>query len=198
MLSWMNSEGHKANILSVHSTEIGIGTAYVFGGRESILERNFCVCALHSNVFSTSPLFSSDNWWVQTFGRRDAYCGSGVVDASEECDDKNRKNGDGCSDNCKTEQGFACVHNFLNPISICNSADSYVYGDDNQDPNQIKWFWKRSGVDGVTSYNLMAIAGYLVTVGLFGLGVLSLSCVLVFAVLLYFKPKLKVMPSSAP
>lgn len=34
-------------------------------------------------------------------------CGDGTLVASEECDDGNRLNGDGCSDLCKVEPGFA-------------------------------------------------------------------------------------------
>lgn len=36
-------------------------------------------------------------------------CGNGVQEATEECDDGNAVNGDGCSSSCKTEQNPACA-----------------------------------------------------------------------------------------
>jgi len=36
-------------------------------------------------------------------------CGNGVTRSSEECDDGNDKNGDGCSEKCQIEEGFICV-----------------------------------------------------------------------------------------
>jgi len=35
-------------------------------------------------------------------------CGNGRVDENESCDDRNRKNGDGCSSNCILEDGWDC------------------------------------------------------------------------------------------
>ncbi len=35
-------------------------------------------------------------------------CGDGVRDASEQCDDGNRSNGDGCSASCQMEAGYEC------------------------------------------------------------------------------------------
>ncbi len=35
-------------------------------------------------------------------------CGNGNVEAGEDCDDGNAKNGDGCSSDCKIEAGFTC------------------------------------------------------------------------------------------
>ncbi|HEY2775008.1 MAG TPA: hypothetical protein VGK20_13255 [Candidatus Binatia bacterium] len=48
---------------------------------------------------------------------RAASCGNGVVNNTEECDDGNATNGDGCSDTCTIESGWACVG--TNP-SVCN------------------------------------------------------------------------------
>ena len=45
-------------------------------------------------------------------------CGDGVVDGSEQCDDANRLDGDGCSANCQLEdpdQEFTCVESFAAP-----------------------------------------------------------------------------------
>src|SRR5690606_24424850 len=35
-------------------------------------------------------------------------CGDGIRFASEACDDGNRRNGDGCSEDCEIEEGFLC------------------------------------------------------------------------------------------
>jgi len=36
------------------------------------------------------------------------YCGNGVLDPGEQCDDGNRTNGDGCSATCQIEAGWQC------------------------------------------------------------------------------------------
>lgn len=38
-------------------------------------------------------------------------CGNGVVEGSEECDDGDIKDGDGCSSTCRMEPGWSCVGN---------------------------------------------------------------------------------------
>lgn len=40
----------------------------------------------------------------------DLYCGNGKVETEygEECDDFNKKDGDGCSSLCKIEKGWSC------------------------------------------------------------------------------------------
>ena len=35
-------------------------------------------------------------------------CGNGRFDLSEQCDDRNRINGDGCSAFCMIEEGWSC------------------------------------------------------------------------------------------
>ncbi|MCO6429450.1 MAG: hypothetical protein J5J00_01215, partial [Deltaproteobacteria bacterium] len=37
-----------------------------------------------------------------------AVCPDGVIDMGETCDDNNMTNGDGCSDTCAVEAGWAC------------------------------------------------------------------------------------------
>jgi len=37
-----------------------------------------------------------------------AQCGDGLIDASEQCDDGNFNNGDGCSSSCVIESGYEC------------------------------------------------------------------------------------------
>ncbi|MEQ2284443.1 hypothetical protein AMECASPLE_021673, partial [Ameca splendens] len=43
---------------------------------------------------------------VYTYGQ--AYCGDGVIQGTEECDDSNLLDGDGCSKKCYKEMGFNC------------------------------------------------------------------------------------------
>ena len=37
-----------------------------------------------------------------------ASCGNRVQERGEECDDGNRRSGDGCSNNCRLEEGYQC------------------------------------------------------------------------------------------
>ncbi|MCA9950852.1 MAG: M4 family metallopeptidase [Anaerolineales bacterium] len=57
-----------------------------------------------------------DGWYVdevQVYSCEDEvvgqYCGNGVLDAGETCDDANTDNGDGCSDICQVEDGWTCT-----------------------------------------------------------------------------------------
>lgn len=45
-------------------------------------------------------------------------CGNGKRTVGEACDDKNKKNGDGCSKTCKLESGWTCTK-ALNKLSKC-------------------------------------------------------------------------------
>ncbi|MEM4710898.1 MAG: myxococcus cysteine-rich repeat containing protein [Candidatus Woesearchaeota archaeon] len=45
-------------------------------------------------------------------------CGDGIVHSSEECDDYNHNNGDGCSSTCTVEQGYYCEGS----PSVCSQA----------------------------------------------------------------------------
>ena len=36
-------------------------------------------------------------------------CGNGIVQGTEQCDDRNTNNGDGCSSICQVEQGYSCT-----------------------------------------------------------------------------------------
>jgi RHS repeat-associated protein len=42
---------------------------------------------------------------------RSSPCGNGGVDPGEQCDDSNVKSGDGCSETCRFENGWACLTN---------------------------------------------------------------------------------------
>lgn len=71
----------------------------------------------------TLRILSEPKWvvprWVET-------CGNGVLEAAEECDDGNRKNGDGCNAECRTENGWRC--SFTNP-STCFKDNNVNYQD---------------------------------------------------------------------
>ncbi|CAD8154480.1 unnamed protein product [Paramecium octaurelia] len=47
-------------------------------------------------------------------------CGDGIQKSTEECDDGNTLNGDGCSKQCKIEIGYSCVGNIC--TSICGDG----------------------------------------------------------------------------
>lgn len=50
----------------------------------------------------------------------DSFCGNGVVEGNEECDDGfPLKNNDGCSTGCRTEQGWTCGNIVNSQISKC-------------------------------------------------------------------------------
>ena len=61
-------------------------------------------------------------------------CGDGVVSGTEECDDGNNLNDDGCSQSCKFEIGFDCM-NFDYLPTICNEicGDALIVGIENCD-----------------------------------------------------------------
>lgn len=61
-----------------------------------------------------------------------ATCGDGVLDAGEECDDGNRRAGDGCSFNCTIECGAGNDTDF---DGVCNPNDICPGFDDNIDTN---------------------------------------------------------------
>ncbi len=51
-----------------------------------------------------------------------SYCGDGVVDAAEECDDGNLLDGDGCSPVCVAEPGWACTGEPSVCALLCNNG----------------------------------------------------------------------------
>ena len=60
----------------------------------------------HLFTISEDPWYIIDtrNWLVGSETCLSHFCGDGVLDAGEECDDGNTVNGDGCSATCTTEQ----------------------------------------------------------------------------------------------
>ncbi|HRE87547.1 MAG TPA: FG-GAP-like repeat-containing protein [Myxococcota bacterium] len=58
-------------------------------------------------------------------------CGDGVVAEGEECDDDNRIAGDGCSDRCVVESGYACRDG---SPSICGDVDECLEATDECSP----------------------------------------------------------------
>lgn len=66
----------------------------------------------------TLRIMSEPKWvvprWVET-------CGDGILEAVEQCDDGNRRDGDGCSSECKVEAGWLCSH--TNPSSCRKNGE---------------------------------------------------------------------------
>ncbi|MFP6685105.1 MAG: hypothetical protein VB934_10340 [Polyangiaceae bacterium] len=50
-------------------------------------------------------------------------CGNGKIEVSEECDDKNSANGDGCSSSCQVEKGYDCD----GEPSMCKPTEPVTY-----------------------------------------------------------------------
>jgi cysteine-rich repeat protein len=69
----------------------------------------------------------------ETGGTRvcDTVCGDGSHDSNEECDDGNRFDGDGCSKDCKREQGFLCSDRLVPDAWPCKDSAN---GKDCQQP----------------------------------------------------------------
>ena len=59
-------------------------------------------------------------------------CGNGIIEETEECDDGNLKNGDGCGDQCIVESGWGCA---AGDPSVCKPicGDGMIYGDEECD-----------------------------------------------------------------
>ncbi len=53
-------------------------------------------------------------------------CGNGIVEILEKCDDGNINNGDGCSSDCKIEQGYQCVKQPSQCFNNCVDTDGGV------------------------------------------------------------------------
>ncbi len=54
------------------------------------------------------------------------WCGNGVVETGEECDDDARVDGDGCSVECAIEEGYTC--NIENVPSVCTPVGAEICG----------------------------------------------------------------------
>ena len=50
-------------------------------------------------------------------------CGNGIRTLDEECDDGNKDNNDGCSENCEFESGIVCYSNLIGHKSKCRDVD---------------------------------------------------------------------------
>ncbi len=49
-------------------------------------------------------------------------CGDGKKTANEECDDGNRRVGDGCTTRCRVECGWGCTTNPVSKLSTCTET----------------------------------------------------------------------------
>ena len=59
----------------------------------------------------------------------DPVCGNGIGEQGENCDDGNLTNGDGCSDACNVENGYACRYQQAHPNNVCHAitcGDSFL------------------------------------------------------------------------
>lgn len=72
-----------------------------------------------------------------------ACCGNGIVTSPEECDDKNRVDDDGCSNQCTTEVGVPACPGFVGPEVVQATVKRTKLTD--QEPNQIIERWKTKG-----------------------------------------------------
>jgi len=66
-------------------------------------------------------------------GTCDSICGDGLQVGTEECDDGNNKDGDGCSSECKIEPGSVCKSscepiNYVNLLLTASSSDKLFDG----------------------------------------------------------------------
>lgn len=68
--------------------------------------------------------------YTNNFRAQLSVCGDGLIEGSEECDDGNTNNGDGCSSTCTQQPGWMCIG--LNP-SICFLP---ICGDGIKTPNE--------------------------------------------------------------
>lgn len=66
----------------------------------------------HDLIASQKPSWEVVRWL--------STCGNGVVEGSEECDNGDTKDGDGCSSLCKIEPGWTCSGN----PSVCSKGGS--------------------------------------------------------------------------
>lgn len=56
-------------------------------------------------------------------GQTEAQCGNNLLEGDEECDDGNRRNGDGCSSRCREEQGPECGDGVVDPGEECDDGN---------------------------------------------------------------------------
>ena len=61
-------------------------------------------------------------------------CNDGYLVFGEECEDGNLKSGDGCSSECKIEEGFECLGYPSNCTSIC--GDDIIAGSEECEPSE--------------------------------------------------------------
>ncbi len=64
-------------------------------------------------------------------GSPEGVCGNGRIDEDEECDDGNSQSGDGCSPECRVEEGWACVGGPSRCTSLC--GDGRMLGEEECD-----------------------------------------------------------------
>ncbi|WP_240357139.1 DUF4215 domain-containing protein [Myxococcus eversor] len=61
------------------------------------------------------------------------FCGDGVLDGDEACDDDNQASGDGCNSVCQVEPGYTCA----GAPSVCTDIDECALGTDTCAPGEV-------------------------------------------------------------
>ena len=85
------------------------GEPFVVNWNKSVAETNFC-----NNWNAVTPSSCTGTCG----GGSGSACGNSMLNATEQCDDGNTTNSDGCSSTCKLEVGFKCP----TPGSACTAA----------------------------------------------------------------------------
>lgn len=125
-----------------------------------------------------------DGCWVFVFDERRSHCGSGLLDAGEECDDGNALDGDGCTAHtCRIEPNYHCHQSFDQPTSVCVAARAGNEG-------RLAEHGRRAGAREET-WSGLAMAGYALGVGIFALSGLTFMVLAGLASVIYFKPHLR-------
>ena len=68
----------------------------------------FNIMKSYRNLLIVCLLLAHPSVLLAAASSNSSVCGNGMMDAGEECDDKNVTSGDGCSATCKIETGYAC------------------------------------------------------------------------------------------
>ncbi len=102
-------EGQRGNpiALSYDTTGTKVGSVTVTSGQFSKIQS----CSNNVNVGSGPPPPSPQ-------------CGNSTLDSSEQCDDGNTVNGDGCSDQCQLENPQLCGNGTVNPGEQCDDGNT--------------------------------------------------------------------------
>ncbi len=88
-------------------------------GQYSIISKE---CWGDSPIGNADFDFNDNQIVISGFGEFGPYCGNGIVEKGEECDDGNRKNGDGCSSTCQKEA--VCGNGIVEKGEQCDDGNT--------------------------------------------------------------------------